>query len=171
MLKSTKKHPFFGQPLFATRIMEGSRPAIPFLSKLIQLFEEHPELITFDHGAIVIPSPKRLELVLPAYFRHGKWTSFQRQLNNFGYTKFDKGSGSHSIYTKQRGRPVQCFDDLLALRHAMRRDELPRKPVSPPFDAAPLPCPLPDEREAAALEAVTTLLNLRHLRVNRPPVD
>ncbi|KAJ8601753.1 hypothetical protein CTAYLR_006749 [Chrysophaeum taylorii] len=155
------------------RYKPRERKTVPFLQKLISLFEDHPDLIKFDKGTIVIPNPKRLELVLPAYFRHGKYTSFQRQLNNFGYTKFDKSAGPlQSVYVKAKGPPVSCFQDLLMLRHSFRRvpaddddddddDQQqpaaqrprttgayhvsPRKPRQPAFypNAAPLPAPMP----------------------------
>ena len=54
-----------------------------FVLKLYRMLKECPELITWENGLIVMPSPSRLERILPNYFRHGKFTSFQRQLNNF----------------------------------------------------------------------------------------
>ena len=66
--------------------MEAMATARPdFVCKVYRMIQECPNLIQWDNGRIVITSPKDLEAKLPEFFRHGKFTSFQRQLNKFGF--------------------------------------------------------------------------------------
>jgi len=93
---------------------------VPFLAKLVRLIGEEPGLVQWDDGRIVIPHPRKLEAALPRYFRHAKYTSFQRQLNNFGYTKVDR-SALETVYVKKDGPPVRTLTEFLALSHHGRR--------------------------------------------------
>lgn len=111
------------------------RKTIPFTTKLVSLFREEPDLIKWDNGDIVIPEPRLLEKQLARYFRSGHYTSFQRQLNNFGYNKVDKSSGpKNSRYIKVKGEAMGCADDLLKLRPI-----LPPRRKLPPDDSCEEP--------------------------------
>jgi hypothetical protein len=95
---------------------------IPFLAKLVQLLTEEPELIQLIEGRIVIPEPRELEKKLPTYFRHTHYSSFQRQLNNFGYNKLHKSSSpTNSVYVKVKGDAMVVASDLLKLRPVLER--------------------------------------------------
>ena len=124
------------------------RTTVPFLSKLVQLFDEEPELIQWRDGSIAIPNPRKLEAKLPVYFRHAKYTSFQRQLNNFGYTKVDRSSMDYSVYVKTKGPEVKTIDDLLNLNH-VRHDD-----VSPGLKK-------PTPERSTSFDIVDSLLTLR----------
>ena len=59
-----------------------------FVIKLYQMLQEQREVLTWDpDGGIIIHDRQRLEATLSVYFRHNRFTSFQRQLNNFGFHK------------------------------------------------------------------------------------
>ena len=156
------------------------RATVPFLSKLVQLFEEEPDLIQWRDGSIAIPNPRKLEAKLPVYFRHAKYTSFQRQLNNFGYTKVDRSSMEYSVYVKSKGPAVKTIDDLLNLNHVRRLDDdnnsenkkQPQK-APHPFFGNPLPSSSPKSSASStsscssswkndAFDIVDSLLTLRH---------
>mmetsp|Transcript_29508 Transcript_29508/g.90296 ORF Transcript_29508/g.90296 Transcript_29508/m.90296 type:complete len:425 (-) Transcript_29508:304-1578(-) len=130
------------------------RATVPFLSKLVQLFEEEPDLIQWKNGSIAIPNPRKLEAKLPVYFRHSKYTSFQRQLNNFGYTKVDRSSMEYSVYVKTKGPSVKTIDDLLNLNHVRRLDDEPPRPGAA--------LAKPTNLRAPSFDIVDTLLTLRN---------
>jgi len=63
-----------------------------------------------EHGRSfrVVDPDKVSEHVLPLYFRHSKLTSFQRQLNLYGFRRITKGEDQGSYYHPkfQRGKPA-----------------------------------------------------------------
>ena len=57
-----------------------------FVIKLYQMLQEPPEILKwYPNGGIIIHDRERLEARLSRYFWHNRLTSFQRQLNNFGF--------------------------------------------------------------------------------------
>ncbi|CAM9826855.1 unnamed protein product [Phaeothamnion confervicola] len=95
---------------------EGSGPksTTRFLASLVRMVRhEDPQIISWDHGRLVINDPKRLvNEILEKYFRHSNYTSLQRQLNSFGFHKTEgKGRYERSIYTRQglAGRPIEAI--------------------------------------------------------------
>eukprot|EP00624_Nannochloropsis_granulata_P005364 evm.model.NODE_37938_length_5828_cov_20.535175.3 len=73
-----------------------------FLVKLYRMLQfEDPTVICWDSGRIHVHDPKALgNEVLHKYFRHSKYSSFQRQLNYFGFRKTQgKGKMSACTYT------------------------------------------------------------------------
>lgn len=87
----------------------------PFPIKLHMLLEsgEHSDIIHWQpHGrCFALKKPNQfLKIVMPQYFRQTKLTSFQRQLNLYGFNRLysgsDKGSYYHELFL--RGRPHLC---------------------------------------------------------------
>jgi heat shock transcription factor 1 len=90
-----------------------------FLSKLWHMLvaPENYDVICWDSEGtkFEIKRPEEMsEVVLPKYFRHKKFSSFQRQLNYFGFKKVGKGElgsfYSHSLFN--RDQP----EDILKIR-------------------------------------------------------
>jgi hypothetical protein len=82
-----------------------------FPKKLYDLVNAGDEAVVRweEHGRAfrIIDSEKFAEEILPIYFRHSKLTSFQRQLNLYGFRRITKGEDQGSYYHAkfQRGRP------------------------------------------------------------------
>jgi len=75
-----------------------------FLSKLYRILcYEDPTTIEWRDGHIYINDQGALcESVLPKYFRHNRFSSFQRQLNYFGFRKVSrKGKTEHCTYVNE----------------------------------------------------------------------
>ena len=96
-----------------------------FPEKLVQLLQEEPDVIRWTReGTIVIPDPAKLESKLPSYFRHQQYSSFQRQLNNFGFNKQEpRQQAMNSVYVRVRGEQLANVDvgELLHLLPVLER--------------------------------------------------
>ena len=81
---------------------QTQRPVPEFLYHLTRMLREPSShrLIEWDAGRILVHDPVRLESeVLGKYYRHSKYSSFQRQLNYFGFKKISgKGKMSPCSY-------------------------------------------------------------------------
>mmetsp|Transcript_3100 Transcript_3100/g.4875 ORF Transcript_3100/g.4875 Transcript_3100/m.4875 type:complete len:190 (+) Transcript_3100:52-621(+) len=79
-----------------------------FPSKLYDILSkpEYEDIICWaDHGKCWrVLKPKELEKILPLYFRHGKYSSFQRQLYIWGFVRVRSGpdvnSYSHEYFLR-----------------------------------------------------------------------
>jgi hypothetical protein len=110
----------------------------PFPEKLHRMLcevdetEENVIISWFSHGrAFAVHNPARfVSDVLPKYFRQSRLSSFQRQLNLYGFTRItqgpDAGGYYHELFLK--GRPNLCLH--------MRRVGVPQGPAQQALKAA-----------------------------------
>jgi len=87
-----------------------------FLVKLLTMVgDEAPDLISWTGGKLYIHDPVALERKMSVYFRHSNFSSFQRQLNNFGFRKVEgKGKLAPCMY---------MHDDLVQTRCPVFHEE------------------------------------------------
>ncbi|KAL7544228.1 hypothetical protein ACHAWF_007610 [Thalassiosira exigua] len=92
--------------------------AMPFPEKLMGMLDaeslRRPEVVTWlPHGrAFLVRKPKNFTSeVMGGYFRQSKLTSFQRQLNLYGFRRITQGPDGGAYYHELflRGRPQLCM--------------------------------------------------------------
>lgn len=112
--------------------------ATPFPIKLYQLLEsnEHSAIISWQpHGrCFIMHKPKEfLEQVMPRYFRQSKITSFQRQLNLYGFHRLTSGPDKGGYYHERflRGKPEYC-KSMLRVRIKGKGSKTPSNPAVEP---------------------------------------
>mmetsp|Transcript_45425 Transcript_45425/g.110040 ORF Transcript_45425/g.110040 Transcript_45425/m.110040 type:complete len:528 (+) Transcript_45425:152-1735(+) len=88
----------------------------PFPEKLHEMLDRanQPNIVTWlPHGrAFLVRKPKEFtEHIMPRYFRQTKLTSFQRQLNLYGFRRITQGPDAGAYYHELflRGRPHLCM--------------------------------------------------------------
>ncbi|GAB9476498.1 Heat shock factor protein 2 [Globisporangium polare] len=106
------------------------------------LHAEDPSILAWsrDGSFFEILSTERLEdKVLPKYFKHSKFASFQRQLNNFGFRKWTKTQSSvctfsHGVFVRRH--PSELVELVIAQNELAAQDEAMVKTTSATTTAA-----------------------------------
>jgi len=153
-----------------------------FLVKLLTMVgDEAPDLISWAGGKLYIHDPVALERKMSVYFRHSNFSSFQRQLNNFGFRKVEgKGKLAPCMYMHDElvGRPPEA---ILTIRRKpatsaaadrgapdAKRQRRQKTAAPPPARAPPPPVArsfvsdeLPPYRPPRPLEAFTGVESAR----------
>ncbi|TMW58010.1 hypothetical protein Poli38472_013484 [Pythium oligandrum] len=86
----------------ATRALKDVAPFLKQLRKMLD--EENPDIIRWSSsgGAFEIHDMERMmSYVLPKYFKHRKYTSFQRQLNYFNFRKWTKSKAAVCTFSNE----------------------------------------------------------------------
>jgi len=89
-----------------------------FLRKLVEILSDATNfsIIEWKESRIHVYDPEALcSTVLPRYFRHTKYSSFQRQLNYFGFKKTEgKGKMTPCVYScvDLYGKNLQCILEM-----------------------------------------------------------
>lgn len=136
------------------------RHAISFVVQLKKMLEAE-DAIRWRDGAIVIPDPAALERRLSTYYKHSKYASFQRQLNNFGYRRKyapDAGEALETVY--ERAGATAELEDLLVLRPVLPRPADRKRPRAGGKPAASARRVRAAGAAPAAVDAAASLLAL-----------
>ena len=103
-----------------------------FQHMLIRMLQEqgNSSIIEWVDGHITIHHPKKLESnVLSKYFNHSKYTSFQRQLNNFGFRQIKQARKDRvgpCVYTNKS--TTLDILSIMNVRRATNRKYIVKKP-------------------------------------------
>lgn len=85
------------------------------LWKILQDSKNHTTIrwIKNGKGFVILDRENLEETILPLYFRHNKFSSFQRQLNYYGFKKCFTKNKLETIFWNpffQREHPEKCYD-------------------------------------------------------------
>eukprot|EP00586_Coscinodiscus_wailesii_P020309 CAMPEP_0172501854 /NCGR_PEP_ID=MMETSP1066-20121228/154399_1 /TAXON_ID=671091 /ORGANISM="Coscinodiscus wailesii, Strain CCMP2513" /LENGTH=368 /DNA_ID=CAMNT_0013276883 /DNA_START=24 /DNA_END=1127 /DNA_ORIENTATION=- len=117
-------------PQLLQRFIPLANHTIPeFLYQLTKMLtKENSDIIEWDNGRINVHDPSRLASdILHKYFRHSNYSSFQRQLNYFGFRKIgNKGKMAACTYVNN-----SATHDLQSLLFIKRRRSTPKQDRAP----------------------------------------
>lgn len=112
--------------VFSPQSVSGKEPTFPVKLHMILANPEFQDIIAWlPHGRSwrIIQQKAFEERVLPLYFRHGRYSSFARQVNGWGFRRVTHGSDYNSYYHEVRcrsvlvsGRLTRNSDSFLSLR-------------------------------------------------------
>ncbi len=112
--------------VFSPQSVSGKEPTFPVKLHMILANPEFQDIIAWlPHGRSwrIIQQKAFEERVLPLYFRHGRYSSFARQVNGWGFRRVTHGSDYNSYYHEVRcravlvsGRLMRKSNSVLALR-------------------------------------------------------
>ncbi|OQR89902.1 hypothetical protein ACHHYP_05955, partial [Achlya hypogyna] len=102
---------------------------------------EDPSIISWasDGNSIQLHSIKRLESeILPKYFKHNKLSSFQRQLNYFGFRKWTKTQSSVCTFSHPDVNQFSTPDTMAISRKKDTTSDITSLPSIDVMDLPPL---------------------------------
>ncbi|KAL3783778.1 hypothetical protein ACHAWO_007604 [Cyclotella atomus] len=94
-------------------------PVAEFLFQLTKMLtDDNKRFVEWMHASIVVHDPPGLEKeILPKYFRHSNYSSFQRQMNYFGFRKIaGKGKMAACSYVNEN-----ATEDISSLLYIKRK--------------------------------------------------
>ncbi|KAF0686860.1 Aste57867_21364 [Aphanomyces stellatus] len=105
----------------------------PFLTNLRRMLDDAPHILrwTPDGRALEIHNRDAMILhILPKYFNHNRYKSFQRQLNYFGFKKWPKAKASvctfsNQYFTRDAPEAAWCISRKRPTTHEHRRRRRP----------------------------------------------
>lgn len=105
-------------PVSETAMILPRRPVPEFLFQLTQMLSDpsNHQLIEWSGRRVIVHDPIKLEKeILQKYFRHSKYSSFQRQMNYFGFRK-NAGKGRMSPCTYENDSVSDELSSLLFIK-------------------------------------------------------
>lgn len=142
----------------------------PFLKSLWEILQSEDSSIirwVSDGLAFEITCTDKLaEEILPKYFRHTKFASFQRQLNYFGFRKWSKNKTNYCTYSREHF--TKHDDSQLHLIRRKTSTALSDGEVSapPPPTLLPIIEAAKRKRAAAAAAAVVVKRPAKRIRID-----
>lgn len=109
--------------------MSAEAKVLPqFLRKLWEILDrEDPTIISWGHDgtSVQIHDMTRLDGILCKYFKHGNYSSFQRQFNYFGFNKWTKTQADVCTFSNRK-----FIRDDRAASYSIKRKNHPENPGS-----------------------------------------
>lgn len=117
---------------------------MPFPDRLMEVLsnDDISSIITWlpqGRGFVVLQKRKFAQLIMPAYFKQSKYTSFTRKLNRWGFARATTGSDVGVYYHKyfQRDDPILCMRMYCKSYKALSKTDSSEKSSTVPPKAKP----------------------------------